>query len=90
MIKKCLGILALLLLLLPLALAEEAQDITAECTLKRSAGKYKPERMIDRDYATFWQSDAARNQYVELTAPKDKKICGVYITFWDTLRPWRL
>lgn len=80
----------LMLLLAPFALAEEAQDFTAECRIERSAGKYKIERVYDRDFGTYWESDSARNQYIQLTAPQGKKISGVYVCFWDKLRPWRI
>lgn len=84
---------AALILILGTAFASaetEARDITAECKIKNSNGKFKIGRIFDRDISTYWASYAEHNTYVQLTAPEGEKIYGVYICFWEKLRPWRL
>ncbi|MBO2516974.1 MAG: hypothetical protein CW338_06840 [Clostridiales bacterium] len=85
------AVILLLFLLLGAACAEDgARDITAECKIKNSNGKYKISRICDLDISTYWTSYKEHNTYIQLTAPEGEKIYGVYICFWDTLRPWRL
>ncbi len=92
--KKTLFFLLLAgLLLLPAlpALAEEAPDITEQCTLKYTPTKYKINRIYDRKYRTTYESDKARSPYMEITAPKDQKIYGLYICFASQkILPWKV
>ena len=79
--------LALLLLLAP-GLAEEAPDITAQCKFTVGSKAYKLPRIQDRDWGTTYLSDKQRNPTVEVVAPKDTPIYGVYVCFGDQLFPW--
>lgn len=82
---------AMVLLLLPaLGLAQEAADLTADCKVSSSAGKYKITRVYDRQYKTYWVSDKAKNTYIELDAKGGEQIHGVYVCFWDKLTDWEL
>lgn len=90
--KKCLLISLLLLLLCAVpALAEEAADITDQCKFAASPGKFKLDRMYDRDYRTAYMSDKQKNPYVELTAPKGSPIYSLYVCFAQkALMPWEV
>lgn len=87
-------LLALILLLLFCAypaLAEEAADITDQCKFAASPGKFKLNRMYDRDYRTAYMSDKQKNPHVELTAPSGSPIYSLYVCFaHKTLTPWEL
>lgn len=78
---------ALLLFALP-ALGEEAQDITAQCTIALKPGGVRVERLTDRDWATPNITEKSRNQYVEVTSPAP--MYGVYVCFGSKLYPWEI
>ena len=79
-------LLTLLALCLPAALAEEAQDITKQCaiTVSNSAGKL--DLMFDNDYDTCWSSN--HRGYVEIDAPMDQPIYGLYINWGKFITAW--
>lgn len=78
------------IILCVMAGAEEARDITSECKVTGSAGKYKITRVYDRDLTTYWTSEKEKNSYVQIMAPKGEKIWHLYVCFWDKLDSWRL
>lgn len=91
--KKRLLFFALVLLMLlhmPLALADEALDLTADCTVKTSGGKYKLNRLYDRDWGTTFICQKVRHPYIEVTAPRDQPVYGVYVCFGDKVIPWQV
>lgn len=90
--KWMFGVLLLLSVLLTLpALAEEARDITDQCTLKETSGsKFKNTRLFDRDYGSYWESYKNKHAYVQFSAPEGEKISGVYVCFADKVLPWEV
>ena len=90
--KKCflLSLLVLLLFLPAAAFADEAPDITAQCELTATRGKFKLTRMTDRDWGTTYVTSKERSPYVALKAPKGQKLYGVYVCFGDKLTPWQV
>ena len=81
--KKRLFFAALLLALLACApaLAQEAADLTGQCQIIAPSTRYLLPKLADRDYGTAYVSDKARHPYIEITAPEDQPIHGVYICF---------
>ena len=77
--KRLIYVLLALCLLLPLAaLAEEAQDITAECIVNKQAwNDAKPDKVRDSNYATFYKGQA-----VTIQAPEGKTI-GALMIKWQ-------
>lgn len=82
-------LLVLLLLCVP-AMAQEAQDITDQCTISAAPGKFKLKRLTDRDWGTTYVSNKQKNPYVALTASKDQPIYGLYVCFGDKVTPWKV
>ncbi len=90
--KRLFFLLAAVLMLLVCApaLAQEAEDLTAQCKFTVSTKGYKLPRISDRDWGTTYISDKQRNPVVEIAAPKASPIYGVYICFGDKLTPWEI
>lgn len=90
--KKRLFFAALLLALLACAtaLAQEAADLTGQCQIIAPSTRYLLPKLADRDYGTAYVSDKARHPYIEITAPEDQPIHGVYICFSQKPRPWQV
>lgn len=89
--KKLLPLVLLLLVMCVPGLAQEAQDITGECTITLSAGKYKnKDRICDRDWHTVYLSNKMKNPTVTVKAPKGQPMYGVYVCFGDKLAPWHM
>lgn len=84
------AVLLLCLLVLP-ALAEEAKDLTPDCKITLSPGKYKTlDRIYDRDWHTIYLSNKMKNPSVTVEAPKGTPMHGVYVCFGDKLAPWKV
>ena len=80
---------ALMLLTALPALAEDAADITEQCTFKYTYTKYKITRLYDRKYNTVYESDKVRAPYMQVTAPKGQKLYGLYVCFAsEKIQPW--
>lgn len=89
--KKFLLLFALMLLICFPALAQEARDITADCEITLSPGKYKTlDRICDRDWHTIYLSNKMKNPSVTVSAPKETPMYGVYVCFGDKLAPWQV
>ncbi|MBQ4074020.1 MAG: PIG-L family deacetylase [Clostridia bacterium] len=71
-----------MLLFVP-ALAEEAQDITGECTFVRKTSQVDFKPILDRNYASFFTMNP--NRVVEVRAEED--ISGVYLQFFRYAYP---
>lgn len=81
----------LALLALPfLAAAEEAQDLTAQCTIAASSKENRITRLSDRNYSTAFKTETQRTPSVTVTAPKDAPVYGLYLCFGDKLYPWEI
>lgn len=86
-----LPLLFLLLLLPAFALAQEAADITAQCTVTATRGKFKKlDRLWDRDYGTTYISNKEKSPYIEVKAPAGKPLYGLYVCFGGDLTPWEV
>lgn len=72
------------------ALGEEARDITGECKFKVSYAKFKYTQMTDKKYTTHWESNQAKQPWVQLTAPEGTPIQGLYICFAEMPERWEL
>lgn len=71
---------ALLLVLCSPAFAEEADDLTASCTIKVSAAAKGSEKTIaDGSYETYWESKKGKNASVTIDSPKP--VYGLYLCF---------
>ena len=83
--KLLFALLCLMLLSLP-ALAEDAQDITARCTITASNSSKDLPNITDGKYTTQWKS--SRRGYLEITAPENEKIHGLYVSFGHFITNW--
>ena len=81
--KKGLLILMMLLLLGASALAEEARDITPECTFVRKSAKVDFKPLQDRNYASYYTMN--QHRVVEIHAQED--VSGVYLQFFRYTHP---
>ena len=88
--KRRIALLLSLLLALwaAAACAQEARDITAQCS-PTSPGRYTT-NLYDRAYTSYWNSREQRNPYVEFTAPQDAQARYLYICFGDMPRSWAI
>ena len=84
--KKLLFALLCLMLLSVPALAEDAQDITARCQIAASNSSKDLPNITDGKYTTQWKS--SRRGYLEITAPKNEKIHGLYVSFGHFITNW--
>ena len=89
MLLAC-ALLAGLLLLLPGAsVAEEARDLTADCTYSWSKGSTKRmDVLYDHDYEFFWKSNSAKNNYLEVRLPEGETCSGVQIKWAAINKQW--
>ena len=68
-------LLILLLAIGSTALADEAQDITTECTVNKQAwNEQKPDKFRDRNYATYYKGQA-----ITIIAPEGQQIGAILI-----------
>lgn len=91
--KKCFFFLLLFLLLLPaVSLGQEAADLTAQCEITATKGKYRTniDRLRDRHYGKEYVSNKEKAPYVELKAPANQPIYGLYVCFGGALTPWKI
>lgn len=84
--KKCLFLLLCLLLVCLPALSEEAQDITDKCTITASGNAKQLPHLFDNDYTTEWAS--AHRGYIEVAAPENDKVHGLYVSFGGFITNW--
>jgi len=87
--KKALFIIVCLLCLLcSCALAQEAQDITENCTFAVSNNAGDMKKMFDGKYTTKWVS--SRKGYLEITAPENEPMHGLYVSWSHYITAWRI
>jgi len=72
-------LLTALLLLTVSAWAEEAEDLTASCTVKVVDKTGKVKSITDGKYTTFWESSKRKEPWVTISS--DKPIYGLYLCF---------
>jgi len=72
------------------ALAQEAEDITAQCKVEAASSKNSMPRLTDRDWGTNYKTLKQRWPFVSLTAPEEGMIHGIYVCFGDKLHPWQV
>ena len=78
--KRFLFLMALLLLLPFAALADEAEDISTQCSINNNAyNRHAPDDMRDGDYVSYYTGSA-----VTIVAPEGKTIGGLEIK-WRTI-----
>lgn len=68
------------------ASAEEAQDITAQCTLTHRGRKMGA--LYDRAYTSYWNSNEMRNPALEIETPEGTQAEYLYICFGDIPLSW--
>ncbi len=91
--KKWLTALLLTLLMVcsaHAALAAEAMDITDQCKFKTNAGKLKYTQMTDKKYTSYWECNKTKDPVIQVTAPKDQKIGGIYACFGNVPSSWEI
>ncbi len=91
--KKWLTALLLTLLMLGAAntaLAAEAADITDLCKFKTTSSKYKYTQMTDKKYTSYWEANKTKNPSIQVTAPKDQQIGGIYACFGSLPDSWEV
>ena len=91
-VKGKLFFICCILVLLPLlcsAHAEEARDLTAQCTYSWSKGSTrKPTALFDGSYAKYWEGGRAKNNYLEVHLPEGEVCSGVQIKWAAVNRNW--
>ena len=76
------ALVAALMLLPCIALAETAQDITVDCTLNDHVyNRFAPDDLRDHDYTSFYTGSA-----LTIKAPEGKQI-GAIVLRWRTINP---
>ncbi len=81
--KKGLLLLLMALLLWAPALAEEARDVTGECTFVRKTSSVNFKPLMDRNYASYFTMN--QNRVVEIHGQED--LSGVYLQFFRYTHP---
>ncbi len=72
------------------ALAETAEDMTAECKFTLCSSKRKVDNMIDKTYTQYWESNKIKNPWVAIKANGERLIGGVYVCFGDMPTSWEV
>ncbi len=83
MTRKLFGIIlcAFLLIIAAAGLADQAEDLTGQCTFSASSSKGKYARMTDGDSATWWATKDRKHNWLQITAPEGKTIGAVSLHF---------
>lgn len=77
-------LMVLLVAMVVPALADEARDITRECTLTAGGRKTKSQPMTDRKYTTYYE--LKRGGVLEAES-REEDISGVFLQFYDRSSP---
>ncbi|MBQ3704955.1 MAG: PIG-L family deacetylase [Clostridia bacterium] len=72
-------LLAAVLLMIGRAGAEEAPDLTKECTFRMCSTKWNESLMIDGKYTSYWESNEIRNPWITISS--ETPMYGLYICF---------
>ena len=83
MTRKLFGIIlcAFLLICAAAGLADQAEDLTGQCSFSASSSKGKYSRMTDGDSATWWATKDGKHNWLQITAPEGKTIGAVSLHF---------
>ncbi len=84
------AVLLIFLLTLGAAFAAEANDITDDCKFKVCSTKFKYTQMTDKKYTSYWESNKIKTPWVNITAPDDTPIAGLYICFGTMPDSWEI
>lgn len=71
------------------ACAQEAEDISDQCTFVAKS-KYKSSRLHDGAYTTYWTSHKMQNAYLEIKTPQTQSAYGLYICFGEMPAAWEI
>lgn len=81
--------LILLTALLPAcALAQQARDITGECTIKSPGRQTKS--LHDQKYTSYFSTNETKNPYVEFTTPQGVSAQYLYLCFGNMPASWAI
>lgn len=84
-------LIALLMVLsATVALAEDAMDVTAECTIRASYVNRKITQMTDRKTKTYFETNNANQPWLEITSPPGLPISGLYVCFTAVPEQWEV
>ena len=82
-------LLTLGILLFSSASAEEARDITDQCTFKASKGSNKRyTALYNHDYEHYWQAEKAKYNWLEVRLPEGEVCSGVQIKWAEINKNW--
>ena len=81
-------VVMLLLLLASVACAEEAADISADCSFKSDSYARKFTNLTNKKYDTYWQSGERKNPY--LVIKSDEPMHSLYICFREMPTSYQL
>lgn len=78
---------ALMWLLAVPALAQEARNLTSECTFTASKGSSRSMNLLyNGNYEGYWQTARSKNNYLEVHLPEGETCSGVQIK-WNKINP---
>ena len=83
----CFLLAATLMMAVVPALALEARDITAECTITVASKSGLAKRLYDRDWNSYWSGDTGAKT---VTIKSKEPMYGLYVGWTEAPRSWAL
>lgn len=77
---------ALLCLLAPFCMAQEARELTSSCVI--TSPNKKTDSVHDGEYTSFWRSRTRENPYLEFQTPEGEAAQYLYICFAEMPETW--
>ena len=77
---------ALLCLLAPFCMAQEARELTSSCVI--TSPNKKTDSVHDGKYTSFWRSRTGENPYLEFQTPEGEAAQYLYICFAEMPETW--
>lgn len=77
---------ALLCLLAPFCMAQEARELTSSCVI--TSPNKKTDSVHDGEYTSFWRSRTGENPYLEFQTPEGEAAQYLYICFAEMPETW--
>ena len=77
---------ALLCLLAPFCMAQEARELTSSCVI--TSPNKKTDSVHDGEYTSFWRSRTGENPYLEFQTPEGEAAQYLYICFAEMPEMW--
>ena len=68
------------------ALAQEARDLTAECSFKGSNAPAETRRLRDRNYKSKWTAQTGASGKLQVTLPEGETCGGIYFKWYEHAR----